>query len=357
MPRTLFRQILRSHRYLFKYSLARPPPRASTLHTRSCSRLHKQHEDDIDLTLEDHGNYDIILPQDPLASSSRGSTRSVPSSIPRPPYAPTSHLKQRFRQIRQSILPDLSPIPLGGEEEQKLRRAAQLAERTLVYAGTLVQEGITTDAIDAKVHEFIIANNAYPSPLLYKGFPKSCCTSVNNIMVHGIPDYRPLHNGDIVNIDITVYLDGYHGDTSRTFLVGQVDNLGKELVQITEQALEAGIAACAPLRPFRDIGKAIHSVVRGKNFSVSSAFTGHGIGSVFHCLPWIIHVPNTEPGTMQPGHCFTIEPCVVRGTNADHMVFGDGWTTSSTNWSRSAQAEHMVLITDNGAEVLTRNTT
>ncbi|KAI0089231.1 peptidase M24, structural domain-containing protein [Irpex rosettiformis] len=315
-------------------------------------------EDEVELKLEDHGSYDIIFPSDPLAApTSRSPTHHVPSHIVRPSYVPTSDLTQRIRQMRESVMPKSSIIRLGGEEEKKLREAARLAEQTLTFAGSLVQEGITTDEIDAKVHDYIISHGAYPSPLLYKGYPKSCCTSVNNIMVHGIPDSRPLGDGDIVNIDITVYLDGYHGDTSKTFLVGNVDELARELVQTTEQALEVGIAACAPLRPFRNIGKAIHNFVKGKDLTISAAFTGHGIGTTFHCLPWIIHTPNIEPGTMQPGHCFTIEPCIVRGTNADHMVFGDGWTASSTNWARSAQAEHMVLITNDGAEVLTRSST
>ncbi|KAI0340814.1 Creatinase/aminopeptidase [Trametopsis cervina] len=326
-------------------------------------------EEDDELKLEDHGLYDIVLPEDPLAApAGRSPTRIVPAHILRPSYAPTSDLAQRVRQMRETIFQvyGSSIINLGGAEEKRLRQAGRLAASTLKYAGTLVKvstrttvsldgwEGVTTDEIDAKVHEFIVKHDAYPSPLLYKGFPKSCCTSVNNIMVHGIPDDRPLQNGDIINIDITVYLFGYHGDTSRMFFVGPVDDLGKELVEITEEALEAAIAICAPERPFRDIGKAIHNVVRDRDFTVSPAFTGHGIGSMFHCQPWIVHTPNVEPGAMKPGHCFTIEPCIVRGSNADHMVFGDGWTASSTNWARSAQAEHMVLITETGAEVLTR---
>ncbi|KAI0787252.1 peptidase M24, structural domain-containing protein [Irpex lacteus] len=354
-------------------SLQYRTPRARTLTSQSGPRsqllqvlqrrIDEDDADDEDLKLEDHGNYSIVLPQDPLAESSRRApTRNVPSHIARPPYVPTRDLTQRIRQMRESVMPKSSIIRLGGEEEKRLREAARLAEETLKYAGTLVQEGVTTDEIDAKVHGYVISHGAYPSPLLYKGFPKSCCTSVNNIMVHGIPDDRLLQDGDIINIDITIYLDGYHGDTSKTFLVGNVDESGRSLVHTTEQALEAGISACAPSRPFRDIGKAIHNFIKSKHdasggYTTSASFTGHGIGTAFHTLPWIVHTPNVEPGTMQPGHCFTIEPCIVRGTNADHMVFGDGWTVSSTNWARSAQAEHMVLITHDGAEVITRNST
>ncbi|PIL37611.1 hypothetical protein GSI_01305 [Ganoderma sinense ZZ0214-1] len=240
------------------------------------------------------------------------------------------------------------------EDLQKLRRAARLAAETLQFAALLAQPGNPTDFVDMGVHEFVLKHGAYPSPLLYKGFPKSCCTSVNNILVHGIPDDRPLQDGDIVNVDVTVYLDGFHGDTSRTFLIGDVDDKGRGLVSMTEAALEAGIAACGPGRPFKDIGKAIHEVLRGKDYSVSSAFTGHGIGQDFHRQPWIHHVLNDEPEVMQPGDCFTIEPAVVQGDDPTGVTYPDDWTVSTRNCARAAQAEHMVLITETGAEVLTR---
>ncbi|KAI0371461.1 methionine aminopeptidase [Pilatotrama ljubarskyi] len=247
------------------------------------------------------------------------------------------------------------------EDLQRLRRAASLASEVLSFAGKLAQVGRTTDAIDAAVHELILACGAYPSPLRYKGFPRSCCTSVNNIITHGIPDelsyylnLRPLQDGDIVNIDITVYLDGFHGDTSRTFLVGNVDDKGRDLVEITEAALEAGIAACGPGKPFKSIGSAIHELLRGKDYCVSPQFTGHGIGREFHRQPWIFHHLNDEPGEMQPGDCFTIEPALVQGTEPYGWTFPDGWSVSTENCARAAQAEHMVLITENGAEVLTR---
>jgi len=177
---------------------------------------------------------------------------------------------------------------------------------------------------------------------------------VNNIIAHGIPDDRPLEDGDIANVDVTVFLNGYHGDTSQTFLVGDVDESGRELVQITNQALEQAIAACGPGKHFRDIGKAIHNLLRDINYSVSPQFTGHGIGTVFHSKPWIFHHLNDEPGTMEPGHCFTIEPAIIQGNNPKGWIFPDGWTASTENCARSAQAEHMVLITEAGAEVLTR---
>lgn len=213
---------------------------------------------------------------------------------------------------------------------------------------------MTTNSIDAAIHKFIIAHQAYPSPLLYKGFPRSCCTSVNNVVSHGIPDDRPLEDGDIVNIDVTVYLNGYHGDTSSTFLVGDVDEPGRDLVQMTNATLEAGIDACGPGRPFNCIGKAIFEVVRNTRHSVCPAFAGHGIGTVFHRPPWIYHTLNEEPGVMLPGHCFTIEPSLVQGSNPSVWIVPDGWTASTENCARSAQAEHMILITETGVDVLTQ---
>ncbi|KAG5720470.1 hypothetical protein E4T56_gene4748, partial [Termitomyces sp. T112] len=164
---------------------------------------------------------------------------------------------------------------------------------------------------------------------------------------------RPLHDGDIINIDVTIYLNGYHGDTSQTFLVGNVDEQGRELVRLTNDALRAGIDACGPGRPFRNIGKAIHELTRNNNYSISTQFTGHGIGTVFHRPPWILHHLNDEPGVMLPGDCFTIEPSLIQGSNPRGWIFPDGWTASTENCARSAQAEHMVLITEHGAEVLT----
>jgi len=198
--------------------------------------------------------------------------------------------------------------------------------------------------------------------LLYCGFPRSCCTSVNNIITHGIPDNRPLENGDIINIDITVYLNGYHGDTSETFLVGDVDAKGRALVGMSLLALHAGISACGPGNPFKLIGQAIHDAVHQlpidspeeeNSYSICSQFAGHGIGTDFHKPPWIVHDINEEPGVMLPGDCFTIEPCIVQGRSARGWIFPDGWTTSTENCARSAQAEHMVLITETGADVLT----
>ncbi|KDQ65241.1 hypothetical protein JAAARDRAFT_116487 [Jaapia argillacea MUCL 33604] len=318
---------------------------------------------------DDFGSYSIILPIEPFIwGTSHISPHPVPEHIPRPPYVPKLHSSsvgegEHQDEFNGDPWTGDGRIRLGGEEEKGIRKAARLAKEILDAAGSLIKVGVTTNFIDASVHSFVTTRNAYPSPLLYSGFPKSCCTSVNNIIAHGIPDDRPLEDGDIVNIDITVYLDGYHGDTSRTFLVGNVDPRGTHLTHLTTLALETGISVCGPGKHFKEIGAAIHNLVHSErkgsagqrwDYCVSQQFTGHGIGSVFHRPPWILHHRNDEPGIMLPGHCFTIEPCIIQGTNPRGWIFPDGWSTSTENCARSAQAEHMVLITETGAEVLTR---
>ncbi|CAL1700002.1 unnamed protein product [Somion occarium] len=220
-----------------------------------------------------------------------------------------------------------------------LRNAARLARATLDYAAGFIKPGATTSSINAAVHQYIISHKAYPSPLHYSGFPKSCCTSVNNIVAHGIPDSRRLQDGDIVNVDVTVYLDGYHGDTSRTFLVGNVDDIGKSLVAVTNEALDAAIQACGPGQPFKGIARAIHNILQSHGsgqWCVSPQFTGHGIGRMFHRPPWILHDLNEEPGEMLPGHCFTIEPCIIKGTDPRTWIFPDGWTASTVRGTKCA---------------------
>ncbi|KAG0076070.1 Methionine aminopeptidase 1D, chloroplastic/mitochondrial [Podila epicladia] len=184
------------------------------------------------------------------------------------------------------------------------------------------------------------------------GFPKSVCTSVSNVIAHGIPDSRPLEDGDIINIDITVYLDGYHGDTSATFLVGNVDKAGKELVERTQESLDEAIAICKPGMPLNQIGKTIQKIADRYGYSVSEQFSGHGIGKEFHCLPLIYHHDNDEEGLMEKGMIFTIEPMFCQGT-AIGVQWPDKWTVTTADGGRSAQFEHTILITDDGAERLT----
>ncbi|KAF5364110.1 hypothetical protein D9756_000084 [Leucocoprinus leucothites] len=302
-------------------------------------------EADLPEGIEDFGHYSIILPPEPFVF---GVSHIKPRQVPRDIIKP-SYVLNNGNEALEGVNKPESIIELGGEAESRLRRAAQLARRVREFAGSLVKVGVTTNAIDSAIHEYILSHKAYPSPLGYLGFPRSCCTSVNNVVVHGIPDDRALEDGDIVNVDITVYLDGYHGDTSQTFLVGNVDEQGKDLVNVTNQALRAGINACGPGWPFKGIGQAIHTML-GESYSVSSQFTGHGIGTFFHTRPWILHHKNDEPGVMKPGHCFTIEPSVIQGRNPRGWIFPDDWTASTENCARSAQAEHMVLITETGAE-------
>ncbi|GMF21895.1 unnamed protein product [Phytophthora lilii] len=204
---------------------------------------------------------------------------------------------------------------LDAEQQLRLRAACALARDVRDFAGPLCQAGATTDEIDRLVHEEIVRRGAYPSPLNYGGFPKALCSSVNEIVVHGIPDSRPLQAGDIVNIDISVFLDGFHGDTSQTFLVGDVDDAGKHLVDVTNQALMGSIQSCCkPLSRFASIGDFVQRLADKEGLGVVREYTGHGIGKEFHCLPFILHHRNGETGKMLPGMAFTVEPALTEGS-------------------------------------------
>lgn len=220
-------------------------------------------------------------------------------------------------------------------------------------AGQMVKPGVTTDSIDKAVHEMIVQGGAYPSPLGYGGFPKSVCTSINECICHGIPDSRPLQDGDIVNIDVTVFLDGHHGDTSRMFLVGDaVTHEAKNLVRATKEALEASISICAPGVPFSRIGQEIQKVANSYKMHVVKSFVGHGVGTVFHSSPVILHYPNREPGVMEVNQTFTIEPMLTLGS-IKPKIWGDNWTAVTADGSLSAQFEHTLLIVEDGVEILT----
>ena len=234
----------------------------------------------------------------------------------------------------------------------KMRAAGKLAAEVLNYAGTLVKPGITTEEIDAAVHAMIVAAGAYPSPLNYGGFPKSVCTSLNECICHGIPDSTVLQDGDIINIDVTVFLDGHHGDTSRTFLVGTVDAEAQLLVDVTRQALAAAICICRPGVPFKEIGATINAIADRHKLSTVPAFVGHGVGREFHSGPTIIHARNSQPGVMAVGQTFTIEPMLTLG-NSRERFWADEWTAVTVDGSWSAQFEHTLLIVPGGVEVLT----
>ncbi|XP_057611462.1 methionine aminopeptidase 1D, mitochondrial isoform X2 [Chionomys nivalis] len=212
---------------------------------------------------------------------------------------------------------------------------------------------MTTEEIDALVHREIISHDAYPSPLGYGRFPKSVCTSVNNVLCHGIPDSRPLQDGDIINIDVTVYYSGYHGDTSETFLVGNVDERGKKLVEVARRCRDEAIAACRTGAPFSVIGNTISRITHQHGLQVCPHFVGHGIGSYFHGHPEIWHHANDNDLPMEEGMAFTIEPIITEGS-PEFKVLEDEWTVVSLDNQRSAQFEHTVLITARGVEILTK---
>lgn len=268
--------------------------------------------------------------------------REVPGTIGRPPYAQSG--------------PSLPRSPLALDEKIKRMREAGLAAReVMLEAAKHIAVGIPTDDLDAIVHAETIKRGAYPSPLGYgePPFPKSVCTSVNEIICHGIPDSRELQDGDILNIDITVYLNGVHGDHNQTFLVGNVDDQSKRLVRITKESMWLGISKIKPGDSTREIGRAIQQHAETNGLSTVRDYTGHGIGEEFHTSPTILHYDTVHNDTiMVPGMTFTVEPMLTIGDwRSNH--WDDGWTVVTKDFSRSAQFEHTCLVTENGVEILT----
>ena len=282
------------------------------------------------------------LSQAPLRPGRRSPTRVVPDGIVRPDYAGTGE-----------PVPWSEPLVRPPEVIERVRTAGRAAAEVLAVVGAAVRPGVTTDELDVLAHEECIARGGYPSPLNYHGFPKSLCTSVNEVICHGIPDDRALVDGDIVNLDVTVYLDGVHGDTNATFLVGEVDEESRRLVSVTHDCLLDGIAAVRPGRPIADIGAAIEARAHAAGYGVVRAFVGHGVARQFHGPP---HVPHHyDPGAttvMQPGMTFTIEPMITMGTWR-HVMWDDGWTAVTADKRRTAQFEHTLLVGDDRAEILT----
>lgn len=279
----------------------------------------------------------------PLRRGKVSARLPVPDHILKPPY------------VGSDILPELSKEHQIHDDEgvAHMRAAGELAARVLEFAGTMVRPSITTNEIDKAVHNMIIDAGAYPSPLGYGGFPKSVCTSVNECMCHGIPDTRQLQDGDIINIDVTVYLNGYHGDTSKTFLCGNVNEHAKRLVKVTEECLERAISVCKDGASFKKIGKRISEHAEKFGYGVVERFVGHGVGTVFHSEPIILHDRNDRPGCMVEGQTFTIEPILTLGS-IDCVMWDDGWTALTADGSLAAQFEHTLLITRTGAEILTK---
>ncbi|HSB88168.1 MAG TPA: type I methionyl aminopeptidase [Ilumatobacteraceae bacterium] len=268
---------------------------------------------------------------------------AVPEHIARPPYA-ESGVPVRWAEPRVK-----SPQTI-----ERMRHAGVVAAEVLRLAGEKVAPGVTTNEIDVYVHELCIERNSYPSPLNYNHFPKSVCTSVNEVICHGIPDSRALQDGDIINIDVTTYVGGVHGDTNATFLVGTVDPGSQQLVRVTEECMWHGIEAVRPGRPISDIGKAIESHAKKFRFGVVRAFIGHGIGEQFHSDIQILHYYDERASMiMRPGMTFTIEPMITMGSWQHKMVFDDNWTAITADGKRTAQFEHTILVTDDGFDVLT----
>jgi methionyl aminopeptidase len=267
--------------------------------------------------------------------------RAVPPGIIRPDYAASGRPKVQGSDVKTA------------EQLERLRRACRAAARVLRVTGEAVRAGITTDALDELAHAETIRLGGYPSPLNYRGFPKSLCTSVNEVICHGIPDSRPLDDGDIVNLDVTVYLDGMHGDCSATFLVGDVDPEGRRLVQVARECLAKGVDAVRPGRPISDIGKAIEAHASLHGYGVVRAYCGHGIGESFHTALQVPH--HFDPSVkrkMEPGMTFTVEPMITEGSWED-ALWADGWTAVTQDGKRSAQFEHTLAVTGSGADILT----
>ena len=239
------------------------------------------------------------------------------------------------------------------EDFLKMREAGNLASKVLDYITPFVKENITTLELDKLCHDYIISKGAIPAPLNYKGFPKSICTSVNHVVCHGIPGNKMLSSGDIINIDITIILNGWHGDTSRMFTIGKESIKSKKLLEVTYQSMWEGIKKVKPGNTLGDIGYAIQNYAESYGYSVVKDFCGHGIGQAFHCAPNVLHYGKLGQGMkLKEGMFFTIEPMINIG-KADIKILDDGWTAVTKDKKLSAQYEHTIGVTEDGFEVFT----
>jgi methionyl aminopeptidase len=278
----------------------------------------------------------------PVSPATISPRRPVPTAIPRPEYVD----REAPARFTGSEVKDAETI-------ERMRTACRLAAQARDLVGSHVTPGVTTDELDRIGHEFLCDHGAYPSTLGYRGFPKSLCSSVNEVVCHGIPDSRRILDGDIVNIDITAYLDGVHGDTNATFLAGDVDLETRQLVERTREALDRGIKAVKPGRRVNVIGRVIESYAARFGYGVVREFTGHGIGTAFHSGLVVPHFDTPEyDDLIEVGMTFTIEPMLNLGAREWEM-WDDGWTVVTRDRRRSAQFEHTLLVTPTGAEVLT----
>ncbi|HEX2357158.1 MAG TPA: type I methionyl aminopeptidase [Micromonosporaceae bacterium] len=278
----------------------------------------------------------------PLSPGTQSPWRQVPPQIARPEYVG----KKRPSPWRGSHVQRPDTI-------EKMRVAGRIAAQAVQLAGEYCKPGVTTDEIDRVVHEFLCDHGAYPSTLGYKGFPKSCCTSLNEVICHGIPDSTLIEEGDIVNVDVTAFIGGVHGDTDATFCVGGVSEEARLLVERTHEAMMRGIRAVAPGRPLNAVGRVIEAYAKRFGYGVVRDFTGHGIGEAFHSGLYVPHYDNPRLSlVMEPGMTFTIEPMITLGTH-DYELWADGWTVVTRDRRWTAQFEHTVVVTEDGHEILT----
>ena len=289
-----------------------------------------------------HGDF-ASRQRSPVRCGTVSAPRDVPASIARPPYVAAGGWPTGDRGLQI----------LRGAQVDRMRHAGRVAAEVLLETGAAVAPGVTTDQLDAIAHDAYLRRGAYPSTLHYKGFTKSICTSVNEVVCHGIPDDRPLVEGDIVNIDVTAYIDGMHGDTSATFAVGQIDEPTIALVDATRRATLLGVGVVAPGRSMREIGATIEQFAQRRGLGVVRDYGGHGIGQVFHAEPHVFHIDERRASLpMVPGMAFTIEPMLCAGSHHHHDEV-DGWTVVADDLLPSAQFEHTVVVTEEGVEIIT----
>lgn len=277
-----------------------------------------------------------------LSPGALSPTLPVPRWIARPEYVGKPTAKE-----------GTEPWVQTPEVIEKMRVAGRIAAGALAEAGKAVAPGVTTDALDRIAHDYLVDNGAYPSTLGYKGFPKSCCTSLNEVICHGIPDSTVIVDGDIVNIDVTAYIEGVHGDTNATFLAGDVSEEHRLLVERTREATMRAVNAVKPGRALSIVGRVIESYANRFGYNVVRDFTGHGISTTFHNGLVVLHYDQPAVGTiMQTGMTFTIEPMVNLGS-LEYEIWDDGWTVVTRDRKWTAQFEHTLLVTDTGVEILT----
>ncbi len=323
---------------------ARKPPAVLPRPNEACwcgsgNKYKKCHKEADTVTLRDER---AGLERSKVRKGAVSPMREVPLSIPRPEYAASgTPTRGNGRDVRT---PD---------ELVRMRKSCAAAGRILKAAGAMVKPGITTDDIDAFVHELTVKEGGYPSPLNYRGFPKSVCTSVNEVICHGIPDSRVLLDGDIVNLDVTIFLDGMHGDCNGTFGVGTIDAESARLIKVTHECLMKGIGVVRAGLPINVIGRTIEQYAEANGFGVVRSYCGHGIGDTFHTSLQIPHYFDARSTTtMLPGMTFTIEPMITAGTHEERH-WDDGWTVVTADLKRTAQFEHTIVVTDIGSEILT----